>query len=141
MAQLDRGQQLDIRFSGLPGSTTGKIVDIASTGTVNKDNQVSYPIRIDLANPPPSLKLGMTAEASFSVPQATDVLAAPRRAVRTVGGQTLLDKVAADGHVQAVPVRVGRSSGANVELLSGVQEGDVVAIYDAAVSAVAPAQP
>jgi multidrug efflux pump subunit AcrA (membrane-fusion protein) len=143
VAQLDRGQKLDVSFAGLPGqSTTGTVVDIASSASVDKNSQVSYPIRIDLPDPPPSLKLGMTAQASLSVPQATDVLVAPRRAIRTVGGQTLLDKIGPDGQVQAVPVQVGRTSGANVELLSGVQEGDTVAIYDAAVTtASAPNQP
>jgi multidrug efflux pump subunit AcrA (membrane-fusion protein) len=131
VAQLDRGQKIDLSFPGLPGlSANGTIVDIASTGTVNKDNQVTYPVRIDVVSPPPSLKVGMTAQASLSVPLASGVLSAPRRAIRTVSGQTLLDKVGADGQVQAVPVRIGRTDGANVELLSGVQEGDVVAIYD-----------
>ncbi|MDQ6670029.1 MAG: efflux RND transporter periplasmic adaptor subunit [Chloroflexota bacterium] len=136
VAQLDRGQKMDVSFPGLPGqSTTGTIADIASTGTINKDNQVTYPVRIDLANPPPSLKLGMTAQASLSVAQATDVLVAPRRAIRTVAGQTLMDKLGPDGDLQAVPVQVGRGFGGNVELLGGLQEGDVVAIYDGVTAA------
>jgi multidrug efflux pump subunit AcrA (membrane-fusion protein) len=131
VAQLDRGQSLDLSFPGLPGqAASGTIVDIASTPTVNKDNQVTYPVRLDVASPPTALKLGMTAQATLSVAEAKDVLVAPRRAVRTVGGQTLVDKLGSDGQVQAVPVQVGRSYGLNVELLGGVQEGDVVAIYD-----------
>jgi len=140
VAQLDRGLKMDITFPGLPGqSASGTVVEIASTGTANKDNQVMYPVRIDVPNPPPSVKIGMTAQASFSMAQATDILVAPRRAIRTVAGQTLLDKVGPDGQVQSVPVQVGRTVGANVELLGGVREGEVVAIYDPVTAA--PKQP
>jgi HlyD family secretion protein len=128
VAQLTRGKTMDLSFPGLPGqTTTGTIAEVGGTAIV-KDNQVTYPVRIEMSAPPPTLKFGMTAEASIAVAEARDVLVAPRRAVRTVGGQTMVDKLAG-GQVEGVAVQVGRTFGSNVELLNGLQEGDVVAVY------------
>jgi multidrug efflux pump subunit AcrA (membrane-fusion protein) len=130
VAQLSRGQTIDLTFPGLPGqAASGTIAEIGGTATV-KDNQVSYPVRIEMQGPPPALKFGMTAQASFAVAEAKNVLVAPRRSIRTISGQTMVDKVDNGGQVQGVPVQVGRTFGSNLELLNGVQEGDVIAVYD-----------
>jgi HlyD family secretion protein len=135
VAQLNRGQTMDLTFPGLPGQTAaGTIAEVGGTATV-KDNQVSYPVRIDMPLPPPTLKFGMTAQASIAVSEAKDVLVAPRRAIRTTGGQTTVDKLGSSGQVVGVPVQVGRTFGANVELLNGLQEGDVIAVYEPGLAA------
>jgi multidrug efflux pump subunit AcrA (membrane-fusion protein) len=130
VAQLSRGQTIDLSFPGLPGqTTTGTIAEIGGTAAV-KDNQVTYPVRIEMQIPPPTLKFGMTAQASFAVAEAKNVLVAPRRAIRNISGQTMVDKVDNGGQVLGVPVQIGRTFGSNLELLNGVQEGDVVAVYE-----------
>jgi hypothetical protein len=83
----------------------------------------------------------MSAQAGIAVSEAKDVLVAPRRAVRTIGGQTTVDKVDSGGQVQGVPVQVGRTFGSTVELLGGLQEGDVVAVYEGGTTAAANKQP
>jgi HlyD family secretion protein len=134
VGQLKRGESMDLSFPGLPGQAlSGTIVEVASTAVV-KDNQVTYPVRIDVQRAPPNLKFGMTAQASLSLAEARNVLTAPRRAIRSVSGQTVVDRVDADGQVQSAPVKVGRTYGANVEILEGVQEGDVVAVYEGVVT-------
>ena len=121
---------MELTFPGFTGQTArGTIVDIGATATV-KENQITYPVRIDVAAPPAQLKFGMSAQASIPLAEAKDVLVAPRRAIRTVGGQTVVDKLAGDGQVQDVPVKVGRTFGTQVELLDGLKEGDVVAVYE-----------
>jgi multidrug efflux pump subunit AcrA (membrane-fusion protein) len=130
IAQLNSGQSIDLSFPGVPDlAVPGRIVEVGGIATV-KNNRPTYPVRIEMSAVPPMVKLGMTAQASVPVAEAKDVLVAPRRAVRTFSGGTLVDKLDADGQVQTVPVQLGRTFGANVELLGGVQEGDVVAVYE-----------
>jgi hypothetical protein len=71
----------------------------------------------------------------MAIAEAKDVLVSPRRAIRTISGQTMVDKLSGGGQVQAVPVQIGRTFGLNVELVSGLQEGDVVAVYEAGITA------
>jgi HlyD family secretion protein len=135
VGQLSRGQSMDLSFPGLPAQpTSGTIAEIGGTASV-KDNQVTYPVRIEMAVPPPTLRFGMTAQASMAIAEAKDVLVSPRRAIRTISGQTTVDKLSSGGQVQAVPVQIGRTFGSNVELVSGLQEGDVVAVYEAGITA------
>jgi len=130
VVQLSRGQLMDLTFPGLPGQLVrGTVVDVGSTAIVKVD-QITYPVRIELGAPPPALKFGMTAQASMAVSEARDILVAPRRSVRTVGEQTVMDKIGADGQVHEVPVTIGRTFGTQVEVVGGVQEGDVVAVYE-----------
>src|SRR5260370_13259510 len=130
IGQLNRAQGMDLSFPGLRGNTaSGTIVDVGSTAAV-KDNQVTYPVRIEIAAPPPALKFGMTAQANLSATGADNVLVAPRPAIRTVVGSAVLDRIGPNGQLRQVPVQIGRSSAASVELVAGVQEGGVGAVYD-----------
>ena len=135
VAQLNAGQTVDLSFAGLPGETAkGRIAEVGAIATV-KNNQSTYPIRIEMASPPQAVKFGMSAQASLPVMEAKDILAAPRGAIHTVSGQTMVDKVDGNNQVQSVPVQVGRTVGNNVELVAGVQEGDILAVYDGVTAA------
>jgi multidrug efflux pump subunit AcrA (membrane-fusion protein) len=138
IAQLSQGQAVDVSFPGLSNQTTGAtITQIASTPTM-KDGKVSYPVQIDVSSTPANLKMGMTAQVFVSALGADQVLIAPRGAVHTVAGQPSVTKVDSGGQWADVPVQLGRSSGGNVELVSGAQEGDRIVLYAAAVVAVQP---
>jgi multidrug efflux pump subunit AcrA (membrane-fusion protein) len=140
VVQLSPGQKMDVTFPGLPNGETasGTIVEIGAVASAT-NNKTAYPVRIEMTSPPTAVRFGMTAQASIAVAEAVDVLVAPRRAIRSVGGQTLVDKFDANGQVQAVPVQVGRTFGTSVELLNGVQTGDVVALYEGVTAS--PRQP
>lgn len=140
VASLTVGQTVNLSFPGLLGqSGQGRVADVGAIATI-KNNQSTYPVRIEMVSPPSTVKFGMTAQASLALTEAKDVLVAPRTAIRTAGGQTLVDKLDTSNHVQGVPVQVGRTFGNNVELLGGVQEGDVLAVYNG-VTAAAPKLP
>jgi multidrug efflux pump subunit AcrA (membrane-fusion protein) len=129
VSQLSRGQTVDLSFPGVPGNSgTGIISEIGGAATV-KDNAATYPVRVDMSALPPMVKLGMTVHINIKLGEARDVLIAPRESIRVVDGQTMVTTVDPSGRGEDAPVRVGRAYGANVELLDGVQEGDLVAVY------------
>ena len=90
---------------------------------------VFYPVRVDLASAPGALKLGMSAQLNITLREAPDVLYVPSNALRRVDGQSVVTVVSPAGQVRDVAVRTGSTYGANVEILSGVAEGDVVAVF------------
>ena len=134
--QLSVGQDVSLTFPGLPGQdASGTIAEIAAAPTVAGTN-VTYPVRVDVPNAPPQLKVGMSVQLSAEVDEARDVLLVPLDAIRNVSGQALVGKIdSSSGVVQDVPVSVGRTAGLTAELTSGVNEGDVVALYTQATAA------
>jgi HlyD family secretion protein len=135
VSSLNAGQAVHIDFTGLPGqSTSGTIADVSGAATMTRDNNVAYPVHINIGQMPSAARIGMSVTVSVDTGNGDsgdqNVLVAPREALRTVDGQSVVSKVDS-GQVVDVPVQVGRSFGSQVELVSGVAEGDILAIYSA----------
>ena len=77
-------------------------------------------------------KLGMTAQVNVPLKEAKDILVVPREAIRGPEGQKVASRISPDGRIQETQVQTGRTYGTEVELLGGLDEGDVVAVYPAA---------
>ena len=127
--QFTVGQPVNLSFPGLPGQdANGTIAEIAAAPTV-QGTTVTYPLRIDVPKAPPQLKVGMSVQLSAEVDAARDVLVAPLDAIRSVGGQALVARIDPSGITTDVPVTIGRMADMKAEIVSGVKEGDVVAVY------------
>jgi RND family efflux transporter MFP subunit len=136
---LNTDQQIGVRFPGLVGgAATGVIVDVSGVATPDEMGRSIYPVRIDLRTPPSGLKVGMTAEIDVTLREARDVLYLPSNALRTINGSTSVTRVADDGTVSDVPVEVGNTYSGNVEVLGGLNEGDLVAVYSQTTAASRP---
>jgi macrolide-specific efflux system membrane fusion protein len=138
VAQISRGETLHVTFPSLPGqSADGTIVEIGATpntnaatnGSNNPPTTTTYPVRVELSALPDGARIGMSAQLNLAVDQAQNVLIAPKNALRRFGGRTLVDKLDANGQPQPADVQVGRTFGDNVEIVSGLQDGDVIAVY------------
>ena len=79
---------------------------------------------------PESIYEGMTCDATFITRQEKDCLYLAYRAVTTAadGTETVKRLDPATGEAQVVPVTTGFSDGRSVQILSGLEEGDVVLI-------------
>lgn len=109
-------------------------------------NVVTYTTIIDVPNDDGQLKPGMTSTVSIETARADDVLRVPASALRFVPTESLMKEFGggvpeteaqgesrrrsqaiwrlSSGHLQKLPVRVGVSDGANVEIVSdGLAEG------------------
>lgn len=85
-------------------------------------------VRIEVPNPRGELRLGMYADVVVTSGASTSVPVIPRSAVQNVGDRTvvyLADPKDAGKFIER-EVRLGQSSGAQVEVASGLQAGDVV---------------
>ncbi len=91
-----------------------------------QDNVVNYDVVIDIETPYDGLlRPEMTASVTIFQEQRQGVLAIPTRAVRRERGRTLV-YVQEDGRPQPREVRLGWRDGPWVEVVSGLEEGEIV---------------
>jgi multidrug efflux pump subunit AcrA (membrane-fusion protein) len=104
---------------------TGTVTAIDLVGTVTS-GVVNYSATIAIENPSESMRSGMNATANIILQQRQNVLLVPNRAVRTANTRLRTATVAYQGQLIDVPVTIGLTGDTQSEVLSGLQEGDVV---------------
>jgi RND family efflux transporter MFP subunit len=125
--QLATGQQVEITLDALTDATLhGAVTQIAPAGALSS-GVVSYPVTVALTDTAGGVKTGMTANLSIITAHSENVLTVPNRAVRTVNKQKVVTLLVNGQQVQT-PVEVGMSSDSLTEIVSGVNEGDVVVL-------------
>jgi multidrug efflux pump subunit AcrA (membrane-fusion protein) len=89
---------------------------------------VTYPVTIEVDDPDPALRPGMTAAASIIVERREDVLVVANRAIQVAGGQRTVT-VLYEGQQIVVPVTLGLVGATTSEVAEGaLQEGDVIVL-------------
>jgi HlyD family secretion protein len=123
MASLRVGAPVQIQVDAYPDRTfRGRVSRIAGgidpmTRTVQAE--------IDIPNPGHLLRPGMYATASLAAGEDTNVLVVPLAALVTVGDQRAV-WVVTDNVAHQRPVGVGRPVGDQVEITSGLSDGDLI---------------
>jgi HlyD family secretion protein len=126
---LEVGQMVRITLDAFPGAElTGRIVSILPSGTLDL-GVVSY--RVVIAIDPTDLPLrgGMTANTEIVREQREDVLLVPNRAIwiDSETGKPFVEKLLGQERIDTY-IEQGLSSNEYSEVLSGLQEGDQVAV-------------
>src|SRR6516225_4401833 len=83
---------------------------------------------VDVSNPQLEIVPGMYAYVSFPVMEKKDVLAVPIQAVSREGNKAIAYRVNSENRVEVRPVTVGIETRSQIEVLSGLSEGDRVVV-------------
>jgi membrane fusion protein, heavy metal efflux system len=85
-------------------------------------------VRIEIANPRGDLRLGMYADVAIVTGEATATITIPRTSIQQIGNRSVvyLSDPQQPGRFVERAVTLGVSSGGQVEVVSGLQPGDVV---------------
>jgi multidrug efflux pump subunit AcrA (membrane-fusion protein) len=96
----------------------------------NENGIVNYDVGVRLDQSDPRVRVGMTAEATAVVESRQDVLVVPNQYIRLdrVLDKAFVNLLNPDGTLTEVEVTLGLQGDDNSEILSGVSEGDVIAI-------------
>lgn len=123
------GQKTKITADAFPGVPFEGVVErIASAGT-NVSNVVTFEVKIEVTSPNKSmLKPEMTANVQILVAEAENALAVPARALIRKGMDKYVTRLAAGGKTEEVKVETGVNDGQQVEIKSGLKEGDEVVL-------------
>jgi HlyD family secretion protein len=115
------GQAAELFFDAAPeAAVQGRVARIVPRRVAGESRPLYY-VYIALEDPPKDLLPGMTVDASIIIAQRTDVLRLPRALVRA--GKV---EVWSGGQVQKRQVQTGLRGDVYVEILDGLQEGELV---------------
>jgi HlyD family secretion protein len=131
IGQIALGQKAEITVEALPGRILpGTVTAIAEEGTVQSGAAV-FPVTLTL-DPVPGLRAGMTATARILVASKKDALLLPIEAVQELRGRFFVMVPSAAEPTRRsgnrVEIEVGLHNENYVEVVSGLNEGDVVLV-------------
>jgi HlyD family secretion protein len=122
---VNTGQSAEVYFDALPEEIiTGTVARIVPQ-RVSGDRPL-YHVYLTLSRVPAALFEGMSADASIVIAQREGVLCLPRALAQTSADGTATVDVWANGEVQKRAITVGLRGDTYVEILSGLQEGELV---------------
>ena len=120
------GQTASITFDAIPNKTFNGIVQEVSQAGDTSSGAVNFTVTVQLTDADVAVKPGMTVAVTIVTKQIQDQLLVPNRAVRTVSTRLRTATVLYEGQLIDVPVTLGLTGDTQSEVLSGLQEGDVV---------------
>jgi hypothetical protein len=120
--RLKVGQNIGVQVEGLNKQCSGKVSEI-----VPEAQSASRSFQVKVTGPcPPGIYSGMFGRLLIPL-QEEEVLVIPRQAVQEVG-QLELVEVVVNGQMSRRTVRIGRTLREDVEVLSGLREGEQVVL-------------
>ena len=143
VARVTIGQETRVSVDAFPDvELAGEVTTIAPTADV-ASGVVLYPVTVRLAPTDPStgrrgglvepsgqalpVRAGMTADVDIVTVSQENALIVPLRAVHTEGERAYMDRLD-DGQIERVEVELGLTTDTEVEITSGLAEGDLVAV-------------
>ena len=134
--KIQVGQEVTITADAVEGVTFSGVVDTVNINGTTVSGQTNYPVTV-VINDPQNLKPGMNVSADIIVERAGTVLCVPVDAVNRgsdkptvqVAGEGALDEegnVTDPSKLETREVTLGRNDNDNIEITSGLTEGDVV---------------
>jgi len=157
IAQVKVGQKVDVNLDAYPDEhSTGTVNLVALQGTI-ASNVTTFAVTVEVDQASELLRAGMNANINIIVAEAKNVLTVPSEAITKRGTKTGVtvpstsapgagqaDKAAqsstpprntgntgtgnAVANIQYIPVEIGLDDGMNVEIKSGLKEGQEVII-------------
>lgn len=142
--KIEVGQKVEITADAVEGKTFTGVVDKVNINGTTTNGSTNYPVTVLVDGTPEELKPGMNVSAKIVVEDAGSVLCVPVEAVSRGADGTSLVKVAGEGaldengnvvnpsKLEDREVTLGRSDDTYIEILSGLEDGETVYIYQAA---------
>ncbi len=125
VSKVKPGQKATIKLDSLTDKTfTGKVATVDRVGSVTS-GVTNYPVVIKFDTEAPEVLPNMSATASIILEAKNEVLLVPAGAVRTQADQSTV-RVLKNKIEQTVVVETGLASDSQIEIISGLSEGDEV---------------
>ncbi|MFM9089312.1 MAG: efflux RND transporter periplasmic adaptor subunit [Cyanobium sp.] len=128
LGRLRIGQPADVRVDAFPERRFPARVRQIAPRAVKLNNVTSFEVKLELLNPPPELRIGMTADVDFKTGNLPARTLVPTVAVVTEKGRPGVLLVGKDRQPTFQPVELGVSSGKDTQILSGLEPGTRVFI-------------
>lgn len=126
--KLSQDMAADMTFDAYPDRTVhGTVTDISYTPKEGETGTV-YEVKLSIPDKETtSYRLGMTADALFTTGEKKDALVIPSKFIKSENGKSYVTKGVGNAR-EKVFIQTGIESDSNVEVTSGLSEGDI--LYD-----------
>jgi RND family efflux transporter MFP subunit len=121
------GDPVDVLVPSLSRTIPGKVARFSVD--VREDTRTMH-TEVDVPNPGRILLPGVYAEATLTLEKKSNVLALPLEAVSYEGSQASVDVVDDAGEIEIRQVNLGLRTPNEVEIASGLEEGEQVVVSD-----------
>ncbi len=127
VGRLAEGMPVVIRVGALPNAEIHGVVDKISLKAKKQDNATTFPIEIRLTDTGgATLRAGYSANAEIIIERRENALAIPERVVTFENGSAWVNVLRADGTTEKREIQTGLSDAINIEVVSGLAEGERV---------------
>ncbi len=130
VAQVHTGQSAQVHIDALGSQVITGTVNYIAPAATTAQNVTTYRVRVNLPQDNKSIRVGMSASVEIGTSQKSNILLIPASAVRTVGAKRLVRKQqTVNGKVSFADteVKTGTSNDVDIEVISGLNEGDTIA--------------
>ena len=130
VSRIQEGMPVLVSVVAFPSQPlSGQVTEIALSANV-QSGVVLYPVTVRVEAGGLPLRSGMTVNVTFPVEERKETLIVPFRAIETEGGQAYVTRVTTSGReAERVVVTLGLITDTQVEILDGIEAGDVVTVY------------
>ena len=128
------GDAVLIELTAYEGEEFAGVVSGIDTSSSSGSSTVSYNVTVTFQGDITKIYADMTGNATFIQKQISDVIYVSNKAIINEGITSYVKVKQADGSIKKVEVVTGFSDGINVEILSGLMEGDIAIIESQVVS-------
>jgi RND family efflux transporter MFP subunit len=126
---VTKGMTATFRLDAYPGTTISGTLSDVSPIAQTSGGMTTFPATVTFKAPNGVvLRPGMNANVSIETAVRNNVLLIPQSALRTVGQRTFVT-VVTNGKQTDREIQIGLSSGGEVEVASGLNEGDTVVLH------------
>ncbi|MFC5450748.1 efflux RND transporter periplasmic adaptor subunit [Paenibacillus aestuarii] len=128
LTSIKVGQKATVKVDAISGKTfDGEVTSVSNVGTTT-NGVTTYDAVVSIPNTEANdLKYAMTATAEIYIQDKKDILVLPIQAVTTSKGKSTVSVKKADGTVEeGHEIKIGIRSKTQVEVVSGLAEGDQV---------------
>jgi RND family efflux transporter MFP subunit len=130
---VSKGQQAELKLDAMPElALTGLVTEVSEYPlppiSVYMAHVKEYQVAIQIDQPPPDLRPGMTAEVNILIDQLDDALQVPLEAVIEINDRFFCAICQQDGSVETRELKVGRANETSVIIESGLEAGEQVVL-------------
>ena len=122
---LTIGMKVEVKMDALGKTLPGKVIYISPASDPQTQ---SFSLRIALTSPDPAVKGGIFAQANIASVLRPNTLLVPKDAVLEKNGKIYVYAVNSQNEVTERPVQLGVRGDQNIEILSGISEGEQIAV-------------
>ncbi len=128
---IGEGMPAKVKVSAVPGEMLAKVIRVnkyAEPGSWFSSSVKEYATYIEILNPTPAIRTGMTAEVRIFVEQLPDALQIPVHGVYEFKSHHFCLRKAGAEKWETVEIKIGATNDKMVTIEEGLDEGDVVAL-------------